>query len=82
MEKTRMTEIHSQDTLHFIRTHRREDVRLLALQAHRYPSVDMPAPPSHKFPAGRLPERRYLHGPKTRRYSIRFTFLWSNAPPR
>lgn len=43
MEKTRMTEIHSQDTLHFIRTHRREDVRLLALQAHRYPSVDMPA---------------------------------------
>lgn len=38
-----MTEIHSQDTLHFIRTHRREDVRLLALQAHRYPSVDMPA---------------------------------------
>ena len=30
-----MTEIHSQDTLHFIRTHRREDVRLLALQAHR-----------------------------------------------
>ena len=43
MEKPRMTEIHSQDTLHFIRTHRREDVRLLALQAHRYPSVDMPA---------------------------------------
>ena len=43
MEKTRMTEIHSQDTLHFIRTHRREDVRLLALQAHRYPSVDIPA---------------------------------------
>ena len=43
MEKTRMTEIHSQDTLHFIRTHRREDVRLLALQAHRYPSLDVPA---------------------------------------
>ena len=43
MEKTRMTEIHSQDTLHFIRTHRREDVRLLAFQSHRYPSVDIPA---------------------------------------
>lgn len=43
MEKTRMTEIYSQDTLHFIHTHYREDVRTLALQAHRYPSVDMPA---------------------------------------
>lgn len=43
MEKTRMTEIYSQDTLHFIHTHCREDVRTLALQAHRYPSVDMPA---------------------------------------
>ena len=38
-----MTEIYSQDTLHFIHTHYREDVRTLALQAHRYPSVDMPA---------------------------------------
>ena len=45
-----MTEIHSQATLHFIRTHRREDVRLLALQAHRYPSVDMPAAIT-QFPA-------------------------------
>lgn len=33
----------SQDTLRFIREHRRDDVRSLALQAHRYPSVDMPA---------------------------------------
>ena len=53
MEKPRMTEIHSQDTLHFIRTHRREDVRLLALQAHRYPSVDMPAAITQIFEIGR-----------------------------
>jgi hypothetical protein len=33
----------SQDTLRFIREHRRDDVRSLALQARRYPSVDMPA---------------------------------------
>lgn len=33
----------SQDTLRFIRQHRREDVCNLALQARRYPSVDMPA---------------------------------------
>ncbi|WP_418697155.1 THUMP-like domain-containing protein [Bacteroides sp.] len=31
------------DTLRFIRTHRRDDVRTLALQARRYPAVDMPA---------------------------------------
>ena len=33
----------SPDTLRFIREHRRDDVRSLALQARRYPSVDMPA---------------------------------------
>ena len=33
----------SQDTLRFIREHRCDDVRSLALQARRYPSVDMPA---------------------------------------
>ena len=33
----------SQDTLRFIREHRHDDVRSLALQARRYPSVDMPA---------------------------------------
>lgn len=31
------------DTLRFIREHRRDDVRTLALQARRYPAVDMPA---------------------------------------
>ena len=33
----------SQDTLRFIREHRRDDVRSLALQARRYPSINMPA---------------------------------------
>ena len=33
----------SQSTIEFIRTHSRDDVRLLALQAPRYPDVDMPA---------------------------------------
>ncbi len=33
----------SQDTLRFIREHRRDDVRSLALHARHYPSVDMPA---------------------------------------
>lgn len=33
----------TEDTLHFIRLHRQDDVRTLALQAHKYPSVDMPA---------------------------------------
>lgn len=33
----------TEDTLRFIRVHRRDDVRNLALQARRYPSVDMPA---------------------------------------
>ena len=33
----------AKDTLRFIREHRRDDVRSLALQARRYPSVDMPA---------------------------------------
>ena len=37
----------SQDTLRFIREHRRDDVRSLALQARRYPSVDMPAAITH-----------------------------------
>mgnify|MGYP001753248614 FL=1 len=32
----------SEETLHFIREHRNEDVRALALLAHRYPMVDMP----------------------------------------
>lgn len=43
MEKNRTAEKSSQDTLRFIREHRRDDVRLLALQAHRHPTVDMPA---------------------------------------
>ena len=33
----------SQSTIEFIRTHSRDDVRLLALQAPRYSDVDMPA---------------------------------------
>ena len=33
----------NEDTLHFIRAHRSDDVRALALQARRDPSVDMPA---------------------------------------
>lgn len=33
----------SEETLRFIRTHCRDDVRSLALQARRYPDVDMPA---------------------------------------
>lgn len=33
----------SEETLRFIRTHSRDDVRILALQARRYPDVDMPA---------------------------------------
>lgn len=32
----------NEDTLHFIREHRRDDVRSLALQARKYPEVDMP----------------------------------------
>ena len=31
------------ETLRFIRTHRDDDVRSLALQAQKYPGVDMPA---------------------------------------
>ena len=37
-----MTEL-TPETLDFIRTHRHDDVRTLALQAARYPEVDMPA---------------------------------------
>lgn len=33
----------NEDTLRFIREHRRDDVRALALQARKYPSVNMPA---------------------------------------
>ena len=33
----------NEDTLSFIREHRRDDVRSLALQARKYPEVDMPA---------------------------------------
>lgn len=33
----------NEDTLRFIRMHRPDDVRSLALQARRYPAVDMPA---------------------------------------
>ena len=33
----------NEDTLHFIREHRRDDVRSLALQARKYPAIDMPA---------------------------------------
>lgn len=33
----------SEETLRFIRKHRRDDVRTLALQARKYPDVDMPA---------------------------------------
>lgn len=33
----------TEETLRFIREHREDDVRNLALQAHRYPTVDMPA---------------------------------------
>lgn len=33
----------NEDTLSFIREHRRNDVRSLALQARKYPKVDMPA---------------------------------------
>ncbi len=33
----------NEDTLRFIREHRQDDVRALALQARKYPSVDMPA---------------------------------------
>lgn len=31
----------NEETLQFIRKHRRDDVRSLALQAHRYPAIDM-----------------------------------------
>lgn len=33
----------SQETIRFIRTHRLDDVRSLALQSRKYPAVDMPA---------------------------------------
>lgn len=33
----------SKETLRFIRKHRRDDIRTLALQARKYPDVDMPA---------------------------------------
>lgn len=70
----------SQDTLRFIREHRCDDVRSLALQARRYPSVDMPAAitqisgwqiAKEKIPAWAenehilYPARRDGHGGKT-----------------
>lgn len=71
----------SQDTLRFIREHRRDDVRSLALQARRYPSVDMPAAitqisgwqiAKEKIPAW-AENDDILYPP---------TFLWNNAPPK
>lgn len=43
METNPTNETYNPDTLRFIREHRRDDVRLLALQARRHPAVDMPA---------------------------------------
>lgn len=71
----------SQDTLRFIREHRCDDVRSLALQARRYPSVDMPAAitqisgwqiAKEKIPA--WAENEHILYPPT--------FLWNNAPPK
>ena len=33
----------TEETLRFIREHRKDNVRNLALQAHKYPTVDVPA---------------------------------------
>ena len=33
----------TEETLQFIREHRKDNVRNLALQAHKYPTVDVPA---------------------------------------
>ena len=33
----------TEETLQFIREHRKDNVRNLALQAHKYPTVDGPA---------------------------------------
>lgn len=49
----------TEETLRFIREHRNDDVRSLALQTHRYPMVDMPAAitqiAGHQAAKGKIP---------------------------
>ena len=71
----------SQDTLRFIREHRRDDVRSLALQARRYTLQQTPAAIT-QISAGRLPKRKYPHGRRTTTSSTPPTSHWSNAPPK
>lgn len=71
----------SQDTLRFIREHRRDDVRSLALQARRYPSVDMPAAIT-QISGWQIAKEKIPAWPRTSIYSTPPTFLWNNAPPK
>ena len=59
-------------TLRFIAEHRRDDVRVLALQAGKYPDVG----------AGRRPRRKYQRGLLQKAYSIHPTYPWNNARRR
>lgn len=68
-------------TLRFIAEHRRDDVRVLALQAGKYPDVDMPTALTQI--AGRqTAETKYRRGPLQKAYSIHPTYPWNNARRR
>ena len=69
----------TEETLRFIREHRKDNVRNLALQAHKYPTVDVPAAIIQIVDV-KLQKKKYPLGQHGKVFFTRHIFPWNNAP--
>ena len=68
----------SSETLQFIRAHRTDDVRMLALQARKYPQVDMAAAVV-QIAGWQIAEKKVPFGRRPKASGIRPTCPWNSA---
>lgn len=69
----------TEETLQFIREHRKDNVRNLALQAHKYPTVDVPAA-IIQIVGRQIAEEKIPAWAARKVFFTRHIFPWNNAP--